>query len=274
MRAVHVPAAGGDFELITRDIPEPGRDEVRIRVQACGICHSDAMVKLGHWPGVVYPRVPGHESVGVVDAVGPDATPWKVGARVGVGWFGGCCFHCDPCRRGDFLHCTSGQIPGMTYDGGYADYMIAPAGALALVPGDNQATYRVREQLARLSFPSDAVGSTTNVTGTIVAFYPSPAGATESELDQDAWNDIVAENPLLANLMPDVEALLVNRMSGARDYFLAPIDECYKLTGIVRIHWRGFSGGDEGLDRFRQFFDGLKERSYSPSGTQYAGTLV
>ena len=136
MRAVHVPAAGGDFELVTRDIPEPGRDEVRIRVQACGICHSDALVKFGHWPGVVYPRVPGHEIVGVVDAVGPDAKPWKVGARVGVGWFGGCCFHCDRCRRGDLLHCTNGQIPGMTYDGGYADYMIAPAIAVASVPDD------------------------------------------------------------------------------------------------------------------------------------------
>ncbi len=113
-----------------------------------------------------------------------------------------------------------------------------------------------------------------SVTNQILAVYPSPAGATESELEKDAWDDIVAENPVLAKLVPDVEALLINRMNGARDYFLAPIDECYKLTGIVRKYWRGFSGGEEGLDRIRQFFDTLKERSYSPTGIQYAGTLV
>ena len=119
-----------------RDIPQPGPDEVRILVQAAGICHSDSMVKLGHWPGIQYPRVPGHEVVGIVDAVGDGAKPWRVGQRVGVGWFGGCCFHCGACRRGDFLHCENGQIPGMTYDGGYADYMIAPAIAVASVPDD------------------------------------------------------------------------------------------------------------------------------------------
>ena len=135
MRAMQVPSPGGDFELVTREVPEPGPDEVRIRVQAAGICHSDSMVKLGHWPGITYPRVPGHEVVGIVDAVGPQAKPWTVGQRVGVGWFGGCCFHCDACRHGDFLHCASGQIPGMTYDGGYADYMIAPSIAVAEILG-------------------------------------------------------------------------------------------------------------------------------------------
>jgi Family of unknown function (DUF5947) len=113
-----------------------------------------------------------------------------------------------------------------------------------------------------------------SVVNQMVAVYPSPAGPTESELDEDAWNTIAAENPLVANLTPDVEALLVNRMNPARDYFLAPIDECYRLAGIVRKYWRGFSGGEEGLDQIRQFFDALKERSYSHTGTQYAGTLV
>ena len=136
MRAIQVPSAGGDFELVTCDVPEPGQDEVRIRVQACGICHSDSLVQSGHWPGLEYPRVPGHEVVGLVDAVGPDAKPWQVGQRVGVGWFGGCCFHCAPCRRGDLLRCASGRIPGMTNDGGYADYMIAPAIAVASVPDE------------------------------------------------------------------------------------------------------------------------------------------
>ena len=133
---MQIPSPGGDFELVTRAVPEPGPDDVRIRVQACGICHSDSLVKLGHWPGIQYPRVPGHEIVGVADAVGAEAKPWRVGQRVGVGWFGGCCFHCAACRRGDFLHCSSGQIPGLTYDGGYADYVIAPAIAVASVPDD------------------------------------------------------------------------------------------------------------------------------------------
>jgi Family of unknown function (DUF5947) len=113
-----------------------------------------------------------------------------------------------------------------------------------------------------------------SVTNQMVAIYPSPAGPTESELDRDAWDEIAAENPLLANLMPDVEALLINRMNGARDYFLAPIDECYKLTGIVRKYWRGFSGGEEGFEQIRHFFKRLKERSYSHTEALYARTLV
>jgi D-arabinose 1-dehydrogenase-like Zn-dependent alcohol dehydrogenase len=136
MRAVQVTNPGDPFELVERPVPEPGRYEVRIRVQACGICHSDSLTKLGHWPGIQYPRVPGHEIVGIVDAVGEEAKPWTVGQRVGVGWFGGCCFHCDPCRRGDFIHCASGRIPGITMDGGYAEYMVAPSIAVASVPDD------------------------------------------------------------------------------------------------------------------------------------------
>ena len=134
MRAVQVLSANGPFEVVERDIPTPGVRQVRIKVQACGVCHSDSFTKLGAFPGIQYPRVPGHEVVGLLDAVGDQVPEWKVGARVGVGWHGGHCGHCASCRRGDFITCATGQIPGISYDGGYADYMIAPFEALAAVP--------------------------------------------------------------------------------------------------------------------------------------------
>jgi D-arabinose 1-dehydrogenase-like Zn-dependent alcohol dehydrogenase len=137
MRAVQVPRPNGPFEIVEREIPEPGAGWVRIKIQACGVCHSDSLVKDGHWPGLQYPRVPGHEVVGIVDAVGAGVTEWKPGQRVGVGWHGGHCGHCDSCRRGDFFGCQVAlQITGISFDGGYADYMIAPSIALALVPED------------------------------------------------------------------------------------------------------------------------------------------
>src|SRR3989440_4740597 len=137
MKVAQVPKPGADFEIVEREIPNPGAGHVRIRVQACGICHSDSLVKEGHWPGLKYPRVPGHEVVGVVDAVGAGVSQWKPGQRVGVGWHGGHCGHCDACRSGDFFGCQVAlQITGISFDGGYADYMVAPAIALALVPED------------------------------------------------------------------------------------------------------------------------------------------
>src|ERR1700736_5072616 len=137
MRAVQVGQPSGPFELVEREIPQPGVGEVRIKVQACGICHSDLLTKEGHWPGIHYPRVPGHEIAGIVDAVGTGVVGWSAGQRVGVGWHGGHCGYCDSCRRGDFVTCKiAAQVPGITYDGGYADYMIAPAEALALIPED------------------------------------------------------------------------------------------------------------------------------------------
>jgi D-arabinose 1-dehydrogenase-like Zn-dependent alcohol dehydrogenase len=137
MRAVQVPHPKGPFEIVEREIPEPGNRSVRIKVQACGICHSDSITKEGAFPGIQYPRVPGHEVVGVIDALGSDVAGWAVGQRVGVGWNGGYCGYCDPCRRGNFFACLiAGQTTGVTYDGGYADYMIAPSSALALVPED------------------------------------------------------------------------------------------------------------------------------------------
>jgi D-arabinose 1-dehydrogenase-like Zn-dependent alcohol dehydrogenase len=137
MRVVQVPRPNGPFELVERDIPEPGITSVRIKISACGICHSDSFTKEGTFPGIQYPRVPGHEIAGIVDAVGTGVVGWSAGQRVGVGWHGGHCGYCDSCRRGDFVTCKiAAQVPGITYDGGYADYMIAPAEALALIPED------------------------------------------------------------------------------------------------------------------------------------------
>src|SRR5579862_9802211 len=134
MQVVQVPKPNAPFEMVERSLPEPGRGQVRLRVQACGICHSDSFTKQGGFPGLKYPRVPGHEVVGLIDAIGPDVPEWKTGTRVGVGWHGGHCGHCASCRRGDFITCREGQIPGITYDGGYAQYMLAPFEALASVP--------------------------------------------------------------------------------------------------------------------------------------------
>jgi D-arabinose 1-dehydrogenase-like Zn-dependent alcohol dehydrogenase len=134
MRVVQVKAANGPFELVERDIPTPGARQVRVKVQACGICHSDMFTKTGAFPGIRYPRVPGHEIVGTIDAVGAEVPGWKPGVRVGIGWHGGHCGHCASCRKGDFITCSNGQIPGITYDGGYADYLVAPFEALAAVP--------------------------------------------------------------------------------------------------------------------------------------------
>ncbi len=137
MRAMVVPQPGGRFRLEERDLPVPGRHEVRIRVHACGVCHSDSLTVQGHMPGLLYPRIPGHEVIGVIDALGPDAEGWKLGARVGVGWFGGACGYCGNCRRGDAFACeTIHGITGVTRDGGYATHMLALASAVACVPED------------------------------------------------------------------------------------------------------------------------------------------
>lgn len=136
MTAVQVPAAGADFEVVERPVPDPGPGQVRVRVEACGICHSDLFVKEGAFPGIEYPRVPGHEVAGVVDAVGDGVTRWQTGQRVGVGWHGGHCFQCDACRDGDFISCENAQITGLSFDGGYAEYMVAPQEAVARIPDD------------------------------------------------------------------------------------------------------------------------------------------
>lgn len=134
MKVAQIPKAGADFEIVERDIPEPGPGQVRIRVQACGVCHSDVFVKDGGLPGLVYPRVPGHEVAGVIDAAGPGVTEWRTGQRVGVGWHGGQDGTCLACRRGDFANCASVKITGITYDGGYAEYVVVPVDAVARMP--------------------------------------------------------------------------------------------------------------------------------------------
>jgi len=136
MKAVQISKPGGNFEVVERPVPQPDRGQVRIKVEACGICHSDTLVKEGLLPGIQYPRVPGHEIAGRIDAVGPDVTLWKPGQRVGVGSHGGHCFICERCRSGDFINCKVEKITAIHFDGGYAEYMIAPAEAVALMPDD------------------------------------------------------------------------------------------------------------------------------------------
>jgi D-arabinose 1-dehydrogenase-like Zn-dependent alcohol dehydrogenase len=136
MRVAQVSEPKGPLELIERTVPEPGPGTVRIRVLACGICHSDSITKDGLMPGIEYPRVPGHEVAGVIDAVGPGVLGWEPDQRVGVGWNGGYCGYCDHCRRGEFFACVRGQVTGVTYDGGYEEYMVTPASAIALMPDD------------------------------------------------------------------------------------------------------------------------------------------
>jgi D-arabinose 1-dehydrogenase-like Zn-dependent alcohol dehydrogenase len=136
MRAVQVSKAGGSFELVEREVPEPGRGQALVRVHACGICHSDSYAKEGGFPGVSYPLVPGHEIAGVIESLGEEVHGWEVGQRVGVGWFGGNCGYCEPCRRGDLIACQNMGIPGITFDGGYADFVLVKASAMALVPDD------------------------------------------------------------------------------------------------------------------------------------------
>lgn len=135
-RAVQVSRPGGPFEIVEREILQPGPRQVRVKVQACGLCHSDVLTKEGHWPGMKYPRVPGHEVAGLIDAIGSEVPRWKPGQRVGVGWLGSYCGHCESCRRGSFVTCANQLISGVTMDGGYQDYVVVPFEALALIPDE------------------------------------------------------------------------------------------------------------------------------------------
>jgi len=134
MKVAQVSKPGAGFEVVEREIPEPGAGHVRIKVQACGVCHSDALTVEGLWPGIKYPRVPGHEVAGIIDEVGEGVSAWTKGQHVGVGWHGGHDNTCQECRRGDFRNCSNQQIPGISYDGGYQQYMVAPVEALVSVP--------------------------------------------------------------------------------------------------------------------------------------------
>ena len=151
MRAVQVAQGGGALELVEREMPEPAQGEVRIRVEACGVCHSDSLTVEGQWPGLSFPRIPGHEIAGIIDAVGTGVVGWSVGQRVGVGWFGGHCGRCEPCRRGWLIDCRNLRIPGISYDGGYADAMVAPADALAAIPDELSAPHAAPLLCARVT---------------------------------------------------------------------------------------------------------------------------
>jgi D-arabinose 1-dehydrogenase-like Zn-dependent alcohol dehydrogenase len=134
MRAVQVSKPGGTFEVVERDIPQPADRQVRIKVEACGVCHSDAIVRFGRYPGLTLPRIPGHELAGTVESLGSNVTTWKVGDRVGVGWHGGHCFVCNACRKGMFINCENLKVTGVSYDGGYAEYVVVPSEAVARIP--------------------------------------------------------------------------------------------------------------------------------------------
>src|SRR5208283_1671338 len=134
MKVAQIPKGGADFEIVEREIPEPGVGHVRIKVQACGVCHSDVFTKEGAWPGIQYPRVPGHEVAGIIDELGAGVSVWEKGQRVGVGWHGGQDGTCLSCRRGDFRNCRNLKIPGISYDGGYQECMVAPVEALVAIP--------------------------------------------------------------------------------------------------------------------------------------------
>src|SRR5271157_1570965 len=134
MKAAQISRAGGDFEIVEREIPKPGVGHVLIKVQACGVCHSDVLTKDGVWPGIQYPRVPGHEIAGIIDELGAGVSEWESGQRVGVGWHGGHDGTCRQCRRGDFNNCRNLKVPGISYDGGYQQYMLAPVEALVAIP--------------------------------------------------------------------------------------------------------------------------------------------
>ncbi|MCA9678434.1 MAG: alcohol dehydrogenase catalytic domain-containing protein [Kofleriaceae bacterium] len=134
MRAVQVSQPNGPFEVVEREIPTPGPGWVRVKVEACGVCHSDMFVRAGAFPGMTLPRIPGHEIAGTIDRVGDGVHAWKAGDRVGVGWHGGHCFQCDPCRRGRFINCVNGKVTGISHDGGYAEYAVVPAESLARIP--------------------------------------------------------------------------------------------------------------------------------------------
>ncbi len=134
MKVAQIPKPGADFQIVEREIPKPAAGQVRIKIQACGVCHSDMLTKEGAWPGIQYPRVPGHEVAGIIDETGAGVSEWKMGQRVGVGWHGGQDGTCLSCRRGDFRNCRNLKIPGISYDGGYQQYMVAPVEALAAIP--------------------------------------------------------------------------------------------------------------------------------------------
>jgi len=196
MKAMQVTAAGEDFEAVEKEIPSPGSDEVLIKVQACGICHSDAFVKDGLMPGIEYPRVPGHEVVGTIEERGNAIDQWEKRQRVGVGWHGGHCYKCEACRKGDFINCENGQVTGIHFDGGYAEYLMAPESALAAIPEslDAAEATNAEEELQKLGGADVILATAPN--GEAISSVVEGLGRNGQLMVVAATNDSIEVMPL------------------------------------------------------------------------------
>jgi D-arabinose 1-dehydrogenase-like Zn-dependent alcohol dehydrogenase len=246
MRAVQVAQAGGPLELVERDVPEPARGEARVRIEACGVCHSDSLTVEGQWPGLTYPRIPGHEIAGVIDAVGDGVIDWRAGQRVGVGWFGGNCERCEPCRRGWLIDCRYLRIPGISYDGGYAEAMVAPASALVAIP-DEFAAADAAPLLCAGVTTFNALRHSGAMPGDVVAIlgigglghlgvqFANKLGfrtvAIARGADKEALARKLGAHHYIDNATADVAAAL-NRLGGARAV-LATVTSAKAMTPVI-----------------------------------------
>ena len=246
MRAVQVVRAGGPLELVERDLPEPARGEVRVRVEVCGVCHSDSFTVEGQWPNLSVPRIPGHEIAGVIDAVGAGVVGWRAGQRVGVGWFGGNCGHCEPCRRGWLIDCRNLRIPGISYDGGYAEAMVAPVNALAAIPDEFDAAEAAPLLCAGVT-TFNALRHSGAMPGDVVAIlgigglghlgvqFASKLGfrtvAIARGADKEALSRRLGAHHFIDSATEDVAAAL-NRLGGARAV-LATVASAKAMTPVI-----------------------------------------
>ena len=246
MRAVQVARAGGPLEPVERDVPEPGQNEVRVRIEACGVCHSDSLTVEGQWPGLLFPRIPGHEIAGVIDALGAGVVGWQAGQRVGVGWFGGHCGHCEPCRRGWLIDCRNLRIPGISYDGGYAEAMVAPADALAAIPDELGAAEAAPLLCAGVT-TFNALRHSGAMPGDVVAIlgigglghlgvqFANKLGfrtvAIARGADKEALARQLGAHHFIDNATEDVAAAL-NRLGGARAV-LATVTSAKAMTPVI-----------------------------------------
>ncbi len=246
MQAAQAARAGGTLELVEREVPEPGHGEVRVRIEACGVCHSDSLTVEGQWPGLSFPRIPGHEIAGVIDAVGAGVSGWRTGQRVGVGWFGGHCGYCEPCRRGWLIDCRNLRIPGISYDGGYAQAMVAPASALAEIPDDFAATDAAPLLCAGVTtfnalrnsgaMPGDVVGILgIGGLGHLGVQFANKLGfrtvAIARGADKEALSRKLGAHHFIDSQSQDVAAEL-NRLGGARAV-LATVTNAKAMTSVI-----------------------------------------
>jgi len=232
MRSVQVSKPNWPLEIVEREIPEPSSPQVRIKIQACGICHGDSVTREGIFPGIQYPRVAGHEIAGVIDALDKDVTKWKTGQRVAVGWHGGHCGYCESYRRGDFVTCRYLQMPGISYDGGYVDYMIAPTGVLASIPDELSATEAAPLMCAGIT-TYDALRNNGACVGNVIAIL-GIGGLGHLGIQFAAK---MGFNTIAIGRGKDKEELV--RKFGARQYIDSksqnPVEELVKLGGAKII---------------------------------------